>query len=449
MATTKKSGSRRESPAKKEARLRSKRIKSGKAKVVHKVSRSRTDRLAKGMPYREKPLQQMNLREAPKEAMISTKGMSLRQLVKVTPKYFINYAADVRLREVQRKKTATGRPVIYAKSVSVDTYRSDRTQRVHESYVVGMDDNDLKEVGKHRSVLVQCSCISDTTRVLTSEGWQYVYRLLNRNRVTYIVDGSAYEGSAPYKTGSKELFDCKLSNGLTFRATENHKFLLENGVWAPLSAISSSSRLVTSRNVSKSLQLSDFSDSDDYHAGVLASVSRIPFKHSSLGFLLGFCSLAIKQEVRSENGYYLLRTRQLSKPLAELFVQYGFYGFNITWDGDLVVYDKHLLTLLGKQCNEFPDSPTSVSIVHKKSVGIQAVFDITVPDVTRFVIDGGVVAHNCENFVYYFEYANSVRNASRLLYSNGNAPVVTNPHLLPGCCKHLVALSKFIIDRGL
>jgi hypothetical protein len=160
MAKAQKSASRakpKESSAKREARLRSKRIASGKAQTIHKTNRRAGERLAKGMPYRLKPLQSMEVRQPNQDEMLR-KGMSLRQLVRATPRYFINSAVDVHLRKVQTKKTATGRPVLYGQAVTADHYRADRVRRIHEVYIVGMDDDDTKPVTRHKHVLIQCSC---------------------------------------------------------------------------------------------------------------------------------------------------------------------------------------------------------------------------------------------------------------------------------------------------
>lgn len=60
-----------------------------------------------------------------------------------------------------------------------------------------------------------------------------------------------------------------------------------------------------------------------------------------------------------------------------------------------------------------------------------------------------LVSCDCESFVYTFEYANAAHGASRIIYSNGNPPVVTNPGLEPGLCKHLVRLSNSIIKSNM
>lgn len=60
-----------------------------------------------------------------------------------------------------------------------------------------------------------------------------------------------------------------------------------------------------------------------------------------------------------------------------------------------------------------------------------------------------LVSCSCESYCFTFEYANSFHGASRLIYSNGEPPSFTNPALLPGLCKHLVALADEIRSKGL
>ena len=60
-----------------------------------------------------------------------------------------------------------------------------------------------------------------------------------------------------------------------------------------------------------------------------------------------------------------------------------------------------------------------------------------------------LVSCSCENAVFMWEYANAAHGAGRLIYSNGEPPVVTNPGLAPGLCKHLAALAMHIIKKDL
>lgn len=52
---------------------------------------------------------------------------------------------------------------------------------------------------------------------------------------------------------------------------------------------------------------------------------------------------------------------------------------------------------------------------------------------------------DCESYAFTYEYANAAHNAARLIYSNGSPPGFTNPALVPGACKHLIAFAHFLI----
>lgn len=56
---------------------------------------------------------------------------------------------------------------------------------------------------------------------------------------------------------------------------------------------------------------------------------------------------------------------------------------------------------------------------------------------------------NCENFLYYWEYANWKNGCSKIINGNGEPPTMTNPGLRVGACKHLVALAEVLVERGL
>lgn len=87
-----------------------------------------------------------------------------------------------------------------------------------------------------------------------------------------------------------------------------------------------------------------------------------------------------------------------------------------------------------------------VAITDIVYAGRQHVYDITVPKGNRFTANG-VIVHNCESYMFTWEYANWTWGASKILYSNGDPAVVKNPGNKPGVCKHLVELIQTIMER--
>lgn len=167
IAKSRKNTSGRKSAAKREAEKTQERLKSKKA-VVFKSSRPGKERLAQGMPYRLKRLEAMPVRQLP-ETAASKKGMTLRQLIRATPRLFINNAVDVEAKKIERKFTKTHRPVIMGHMVTYDVWRQNRVRRVHETYIIGMGDDDKMPVNRHNKVLVQCTC----------ENFVYVFEYAN------------------------------------------------------------------------------------------------------------------------------------------------------------------------------------------------------------------------------------------------------------------------------
>lgn len=167
LTKSRKNTSGRKSEAKRTAEKTKERMKEHKA-VIHTSKRSGKERLAKGMPYRLKRLEAMPVRQLP-ETAASRKGMTLRQLIRSTPRLFINNAVDVEAKKVERKKTKTLRPVIMGHMVTNDPWRKLRVRRVHETYIIGMGDDPSVPVNRHKKVLVQCTC----------ENFVYVFEYAN------------------------------------------------------------------------------------------------------------------------------------------------------------------------------------------------------------------------------------------------------------------------------
>lgn len=158
VSKSRKNTSGRKSKAVKEAEAASLRLSSGKTTVMTSKRPGR-ERLARGVPYKIKPLTAMEVRQLP-STPASIRGMTLRQLIRSTPRLFINNAVDVEAAKVEMKRTRTARPVIAGRMVTYDPWRNGRIRRVHETYIVGMGEDDKQVVNRHKKVLVQCSCES-------------------------------------------------------------------------------------------------------------------------------------------------------------------------------------------------------------------------------------------------------------------------------------------------
>jgi len=167
----------RKSAAKREAEKTKERMTERKA-VLHTSKRSGKERLAKGVPYKLKRLEAMPVRQLPATAA-NQKGRTLRQLIRGTPKLFINNAVDVEAKKIERKKTKTGRPVIMGQMVTWDPWRKDRVRRVHDAYIIGLDDDPDKPINRHQKVLVQCSC-ENFVYV-----WEYANATVGASRLIY------------------------------------------------------------------------------------------------------------------------------------------------------------------------------------------------------------------------------------------------------------------------
>jgi hypothetical protein len=92
----------------------------------------------------------------------------------------------------------------------------------------------------------------------------------------------------------------------------------------------------------------------------------------------------------------------------------------------------------------------AVKITSIKYSGKRHVYDITVPEINRFIIQGGIIAHNCEDFMFRHEYSLTHRwGASDIKFSNGEFPFDKNPGLAPTICKHLYVLLRYVRQNGM
>ena len=89
---------------------------------------------------------------------------------------------------------------------------------------------------------------------------------------------------------------------------------------------------------------------------------------------------------------------------------------------------------------KFNKVKAKAKVTSKTYAGKKDVYDITVERRHAFVMDGAVVAHNCENFCYMWEYSLAERGATHVIFGNGEPPIFTNPSRVPGTCKHMSAV---------
>ena len=59
------------------------------------------------------------------------------------------------------------------------------------------------------------------------------------------------------------------------------------------------------------------------------------------------------------------------------------------------------------------------------------------------------VSCTCENFMYFWEYALAQIGASSILFGNGEPPVIMNPSMRTGGCKHVIRVlqRKSTVDK--
>lgn len=139
----------------------------------------------KGFPYKLKPLTSKEARVLP-DSYLTRKGLTLRKLLRNTPRLFINNAEYVDVLSAKKVKTKTGMPAIVGKLLTNDPNYEGYTKVPRQVHIIGLDKDELgkplydKPINKHRKVMVQCSCES-----YTFYGFEYANAAHGAARIIY------------------------------------------------------------------------------------------------------------------------------------------------------------------------------------------------------------------------------------------------------------------------
>lgn len=114
----------------------------------------------------------------PPRTPIMDKGMTLRQLLKNTPRLMREHGAECDVSGVTRMRTAKGLPAVKALVVHKDPFRPEKIVRRHEVIIVGLDDPN-KTINKNRRVMVSCKCENFVFM------WEYALAVHGAARVIY------------------------------------------------------------------------------------------------------------------------------------------------------------------------------------------------------------------------------------------------------------------------
>ena len=556
LPVSKKNSSGKPSKAKREAEKRKKKPKNSMNKKASKPKKIFSTK--KPYSYRLSALNPQTPKQLP-ETEISKKGMTLRKLLRSTPRLMMNNSVDVETLEFKRTKTRSGLPAIKAITITNDPFRRDKVIRKHKTFIIGaeLDEENNpadKPLNRHKKVICSCDCVTGDTKVLTSKGWESIYSIAeplvpNHFPIQYNVRGKLYKGSAPFFKGRQKTWTLHLSNGQKMSATADHEFLrhssvpnkgerVKKEVWTKVRELEVGQSLILNefepeptrkdtafwegffigllmgdgtlfsngqpdlklyahkkRLLKPLINLGIVKDTTQLkkHDGISVSFTqrarelceRYRYKNKesvhipSTSALFGYTSGLIAADATVyKDGAILIRgghpyLDQLNWMLMEQgIVRTTFYkdreaGVNTnTINGKQLTSTQELWSLRIAAQSGIRDH-LALAAYHKKRItkpssrprkpwtrimditfnGTQDVYDIMVPGPTRFAANG-VIAHNCENYVFTWEYANAAHGASRIVYGNGEPPVVTNPGLVPGLCKHLVAVATTLIKSG-
>lgn len=173
--------SNRPSKAKREANRKAKaasdKYSKKKPKAITSTSAKKPTRKTTGRTVKLNQLPQ-TLVEQPPETALSRKGLTLRQILKNTPKLMIANSSDVQVLKFKKTTTKSGLPAVKAMCVHNDPFRPDRIKRPREVYIIGLEKIG-KPINKQRRVMMSCSC---ENFVFT---WEYALAVHGAARVMY------------------------------------------------------------------------------------------------------------------------------------------------------------------------------------------------------------------------------------------------------------------------
>lgn len=174
-------------------------------------------RVAKGLPFKRSALNPRNPTQLP-ETDLTKKGLTLRKLIRGTPRLMINNAHDVDVVSLEKTFTVSGMPAIQSVTLTSDPWRPNKIKRPHDTFIIGLDrdaDNnpDIKTpINKHKRVICSCAC---ENYVYT---WEYANALHGASRIIY------GNGDAPTMTNPQNAYGlCKHLVALSLKVIKANK----------------------------------------------------------------------------------------------------------------------------------------------------------------------------------------------------------------------------------
>lgn len=200
------------------------------------------------------------------------KGLSLVGLMRKQPRYIINSAEVIVIRDYKPKTTRGGMPAVIGATRDMDT----KPLRPHKFKVVGLDPS-INTITKQKRIKVSCDCVTGDTRVLTSQGWKTIFDIAEEFNpeslpFDYVIRGKNYQGTAPYYKGKQPVWELTAANGRKIKATKDHKFLVYSGnkkVWRTLERIRVGDRMVVDSFEAPKADTDSLAYAEGYFLGVL------------------------------------------------------------------------------------------------------------------------------------------------------------------------------------
>ena len=169
------------------ARLKGKKVTTKPSQIVRpKIKDPNAKRARLGeFSVKLKPLEAREARVLP-DSYLTRKGLTLRKLLRNTPRLFVNNANYVDILSQKKTKTKTGMPAMVGKLLTNDPNYPGYTHIPRMVHIIGLDKLDNgkpdydKPINRHQKVMVQCSC-----EAYTYYGFEYANAAHGAARIIY------------------------------------------------------------------------------------------------------------------------------------------------------------------------------------------------------------------------------------------------------------------------
>lgn len=265
-------------------------------------------------------------------------------------------------------------------------------------------------------------CLTADTVIMTSNGLRPIHTLIGK-QFTAVIDGKKYNSTNEgfWLTGEKQTMKITLENGQILKATNNHKFLttLEDGSeeWKEVSELTNKNYLILNNN--SGYKWGNHGKAyDEYNKGYHSCSDPINFsivEQETSYFLMGFLARlfedvnTIQTNQYDKSTIYVTGSLENLQSLQRILLAVGINNSTISLcdnelqllisgKEDFQVIDNNINQIFNNIQNNKDYKLNKVKILAIEPLGIEKVYDATIPGIHMFIANG-IKSHNCSEIL--------------------------------------------------